>query len=656
MPEGMGYTHRDWNGISLAHPWGFLDLECFLWYQKKEPYRLSNLHPRPFTMINLENLVREIQQEAWAKKVPGGDEFWGRVMDWVERNVLYDFLVQVTHQIDEIVEIDPDLSEQEILERAARYMMQFLVAGSASVRIYDPQTSQMLSYGSYPSKEETRETYVTLDWSVAGEVVKTRSPYLVPSILKEELYRNKDVVTEMGFHSMMAVPLEIPGFSPRERETVGVIQVYFAEEDRAFTPLEVKMAELMSRRLSFVIARKRILALHRTNEKKEAIVQHIFRTLGLRGGVKMQEIFNQVIPELADMIDLQSCALFSVTEDLGKIVLVAGYPQSGGYHSIGKQFPIGAEPAFELIANLRDYTGDGVSEILTPSYLLVVDPQRSSVISDQMKRFAEIHNINSILYIPLKVHGETTHVMTFDALEHRKRYRDDEIEVLVFLGRELMKAQRMERLDDALHDFKNPAIATAGFARRLKELVEKDPEGFEDRVRTYVDIILEETSRLQELALSLYEVGEEQVVHLDEVLKRRFQINKEAIKEQLKQNIELQEGPFEEDLTVRCYVMHLERIFDNLLNNATKAVPLKGGTLAIRTLTDGAWACAEITNTGQISEEERLRLLQGEGSGRGLYITHRIVRMLKGKLEVRRERDSTTFVVCLPRHVEGQVA
>lgn len=656
MPKGMGYTHRNWNGIPLAHPWGFLDLECFLWYQKKEPYRLSNLHPRPFTMINLENLVREIQQEAWAKKVPGGDEFWGRVMDWVERNVLYDFLVQVTHQIDEIVEIDPDLSEQEILERAARYMMQFLVAGSASVRIYDPQTSQMLSYGSYPSKEETRETYVTLDWSVAGEVVKTRSPYLVPSILKEELYRNKDVVTEMGFHSMMAVPLEIPGFSPRERETVGVIQVYFAEEDRAFTPLEVKMAELMSRRLSFVIARKRILALHRTNEKKEAIVQHIFRTLGLRGGVKMQEIFNQVIPELADMIDLQSCALFSVTEDLGKIVLVAGYPQSGGYHSIGKQFPIGAEPAFELIANLRDYNGDGVSEILTPSYLLVVDPQRSSVISDQMKRFAEIHNINSILYIPLKVHGETTHVMTFDALEHRKRYRDDEIEVLVFLGRELMKAQRMERLDDALHDFKNPAIATAGFARRLKELVEKDPEGFEDRVRTYVDIILEETSRLQELALSLYEVGEEQVVHLDEVLKRRFQINKEAIKEQLKQNIELQEGPFEEDLTVRCYVMHLERIFDNLLNNATKAVPLKGGTLAIRTLTDGAWACAEITNTGQISEEERLRLLQGEGSGRGLYITHRIVRMLKGKLEVRRERDSTTFVVCLPRHVEGQVA
>jgi signal transduction histidine kinase len=334
---------------------------------------------------------------------------------------------------------------------------------------------------------------------------------------------------------------------------------------------------------------------------------------------------------------------------------VAGYPQSGGYHSIGKWFPVGAEPAFELLVNLRDYTGDGVSEIMTPSYLLVVDPQRSSVISDQMKRFAELHNINSILYIPLKVGGETSHIMTFDALEHRKRYRDDEIEVLVFLGRELMKAQRMEWLDDALHDFKNPAIATAGFARRLKELVEKEPKGFEDRVRTYVDIILEETSRLQELALSLYEVGEEQVVDLGEVLRRRFEINREAIKEQLKQNIELKEGPFEKNVMVRCYTMHLERIFDNLFNNATKAIPLRGGTLAIRTLAENGWACAEITNTGRISEEERQKLLQGEGSGRGLYITHRIVRMLKGRLEVRREKDRTNFAVCLPRVEEPRL-
>ena len=155
---------------------------------------------------------------------------------------------------------------------------------------------------------------------------------------------------------------------------------------------------------------------------------------------------------------------------------------------------------------------------------------------------------------------------------------------------------------------------------------------------------------MQEVALSLFEVGKEQVVDMTAVLKNRFEINKEAIKEQLKQNVDLKEGPFEEPLYVDCYPLHLERILDNLLNNATKAIPLRGGSLSIRTYRDGNWACAEISNTGIISEEERLRLLEGEGQGRGLYITHRIIRLIKGKLEIRVGLNTTTLVVRLPRH------
>ena len=285
--------------------------------------------------------------------------------------------------------------------------------------------------------------------------------------------------------------------------------------------------------------------------------------------------------------------------------------------------------------------------------LIVVDPRRSALISENLKRFAVYHNINSILYVPLNVNGEITHFMTFDALDQRQRYREDEIEIFIFLGRELMKAQKMERLDDILHDFKNPAIATAGFARRLKKLIEQEQtEESRSQVLKYADILLQETSRMQELALSIYQVGEEQVVNLTEVLQRRFEINKEAIKEQLRQNVVLEEGPFDPVLHARCYPIHLERVFDNLLNNATKAIPLKGGVLAIRTYAEREWGCAEITNTGQISEDDRLRFLEGEGQGRGLYITHRIIRLLKGKIEIQGGKETTTFKVCLPLHRE----
>jgi len=261
-----------------------------------------------------------------------------------------------------------------------------------------------------------------------------------------------------------------------------------------------------------------------------------------------------------------------------------------------------------------------------------------------------LHNINSILYVPLKIYGEVSHIMTFDAVDQRQRYSDDEIDIFLFLGRELMKVHKMERLDDALHDFKNPAIAIAGFARRLKQLLEKrTSEQSEDQILKYADILVQETSRIQELALSIYKVGDEQVVNLTDVLKRRFEINKEAIKEQLKQNITLVEGPFDPSLKIRCYPIHLERVFDNLLNNATKAIPLKGGLLEIRTYADGEWACVGISNTGHVSEEDRINILEGEGPGRGFYIIHRIIRLLKGKIEIMEDKGMmTTFIVRLP--------
>ena len=76
---------------------------------------------------------------------------------------------------------------------------------------------------------------------------------------------------------MMAIPFSIPRFFPHWRETVGVIQVYYQEEDRSFPPLDVQMAELLARRLTFVIGRKKILSLYRANRKRRPSFRRSFR-------------------------------------------------------------------------------------------------------------------------------------------------------------------------------------------------------------------------------------------------------------------------------------------------------------------------------------------------------------------------------------------
>jgi len=277
---------------------------------------MKSENKKAIMLMDLEYLVKEIQREPWAKGVSVGKDFWPVLMKWIDEHVLSEFLDRLIDQIDKIVDIDPGLSEPQILESATRYMVEFLGAHSGSVRIYDPQTEQMLSYCSFPSAEESRETFIPLEGSIAGEVVKTRRPYLAPNLFGEDLYNNKNVINAKQVHSLMAVPLEIPRFFPRERDTMGVIQIYYAEKNREFRPSEIQIANTMAKRLSFVIARKKILSMQRTDEKKEAIVRHIFQKLGSRGGVKMAEVFNQVVPELADIVDLQSCTLFPLQRAL----------------------------------------------------------------------------------------------------------------------------------------------------------------------------------------------------------------------------------------------------------------------------------------------------------------------------------------------------
>jgi signal transduction histidine kinase len=211
----------------------------------------------------------------------------------------------------------------------------------------------------------------------------------------------------------------------------------------------------------------------------------------------------------------------------------------------------------------------------------------------------------------------------------------------------------MERLDDMLHDFKNPAIATAGFARRLKNLLEEQCKlNDNSTVKKYVDIVFEETSRIQEMAMSMSQVGKEKVINFTELAKNRFEINKEVIKELFKQNVTTEEGPFEDPLYIKCYPLQLERVMDNILNNATNAIPIQGGTLSIRTFSEGDKVFAEIMNTGAMSEEERFRLLTGRAKGRGGYITHRIIRMLQGKIDIRTDNNHTIVTVQLPRHTD----
>jgi signal transduction histidine kinase len=483
--------------------------------------------------------------------------------------------------------------------------------------------------------------------TIAGEVIKTRRSYVVPDITKEERYGGgkKGRMIEKGVHSMLAIPISILRFSLKDEDTEGILQIYFREKDKIFSNLEIQIAETLARRISYVIARKRILDLQELSNVKDRIIEQVFLKLGRREGIKMKEIFNLVIPELADIMRIQRCALFAVNENRQHAVLEAGFPEE--QHGIGQVFAV-SEPYIDVVVNQKGPFGDFEHEKIYPNFIHIHHPQESRLLTPDLKLFLRDRQIHSILYVPLKINEEVKYFLVFDAQSYHRRFSDEKIEVFIFLGKELMKAQRIEKMDDILHDFKNPAIAVAGFARRVQKYFQEDPQGKKEKIEKAMEIVIQEATRLQELALSLYEEGKETIVDLADILKRRMIINSEAINELQRANIQLSEENCEEPLPIRCSPLMLARIFDNLLNNASKAIPEVGGHLRVRSYRLNSWAVVEIANTGEIPPEDQERYLQGEGKGRGLHITGRLVKRMGGQIELESPKGMTLFRVLFP--------
>ncbi len=569
----------------------------------------------------------------------------------IEEDYLAAFFASLIKETEAIMGIDPNLPEQQILEMAARTIVTSLDAQAASIRLFNPATLKMTSFGSYRFAEDERMSDIPFHDSIAGRVVQEGTSIPVPSILKDPAYKNKAIVRKKGFRSMLAVPLRIPRFMKLEEDLMGSLQIYFPEENRKFDALFVTHAELLARRVSYVLAKKRILDLQKLNARKENIVNTIFVKLSNREGVKLKDLFMALIPELGESLKVYGCSLFTVSRDQQFVRLEAAYPMEQSYHKVGSTYTVKRYPYFQKLIHGTETVGDTPYERMDRGYLLIKNPLRSHLISRGIREFAATHRIHSILIVPLRANDVLRHLMMFYATEQRQSFTDEEIELITFFGREVMKALRLELLDDVLHDFKNPAIAIAGFANRARKLLDgEDLAEARERLSAYLDIIVQETDRLKDLTISMSVEGREEIVDLSRVAAQRYAVNEEAIRALQRKNLEVRPPELEPDLLIFCSPFGMERVLDNVLSNATTAIPEAGGVLTLRTFTRKTLACLEVRNTGTIPDEKIEQVRRGDVKGRGLNIIHRFVQSNHGRFRICNESGETVCTIEIPQH------
>jgi len=562
---------------------------------------------------------------------------------------LSEFLSSVIHESEEILSIDPNLNRLEILKVAAERIARTLKSEAASIRLFDPVSFKMHSFGAYGIQDSQRASSIPVKGSISGKVVEENRSIVVPSIMCDPLFKSKKIVAQKGLHSLIAVPLQMPSFLGIDQGALGSLQIYYKEDNRNFDKQEIIRAEMLARRVSYVLAKKKIIDLKLQNDKKERISDEIFIKLSNQEVVKLKDFFDLMIPELDKILQIYSCSLYSLSNDQKHFRLESSYPPSRTYHDSGHLFTLERHEYLWAAVHGSKESADLPHERITPSYVLIKNPLKSKLIGKKLREFSDQNQIHSILLVPLRIGTFTRHILCFFATQHRQLFNEDEIELLTYFGKETMKTLRLEFLSDMLHDFKNPAVAVAGFALRSRKLLEsEDLNAMRDKLIRYQDIVVKETTRLQDLALTMTGEGRGEEIDLGKVALERYLLNKSAIKEFKYTHITMKPPVVEPDLVVSCPLYGLERTIDNLLNNSTKAVPREGGYIGLHCFRSAEMACLEVTNSGEIPQDHIDSVRKGLVGGRGLNIISRFIQNNHGKIDITTEKNVTTITISLP--------
>ena len=197
------------------------------------------------------------------------------------------------------------------------------------------------------------------------------------------------------------------------------------------------------------------------------------------------------------------------------------------------------------------------------------------------------------------------------------------------------------------HEIRNPLMTIGGFSKRIKKAL-----GTRGKLHQYVDIILDESARLEKLVEQVRRLYEVQVASLSlepfgpvisEVLER-FLPRSEKQGVHLISRIPDDLPPIEMDAT------QVDIALSNLMENALEAMG-NGGSLHMEAKKEGRHLLISIRDTGCGIPEEDLNAVydpfvtsKTRGAGLGLTMVHQIVQNHHGEIRIESRPEEGTLV------------
>ncbi|MBM4309577.1 MAG: GAF domain-containing protein [Deltaproteobacteria bacterium] len=551
-------------------------------------------------------------------------------------------LERIIRIADSIVNISPDISQEELLQVLCRDTAMICQAHSATCRTYDPLRNSMIAAGQYNWDDERAEE-IPYEDSLAGLTIKQNEHYCVPDISAEPLYREKEKILARGFNSMLALPVRLTDYDGARKidVLVGTLQLYFKEKNKTFYPEQIKLLNSIVSRFNYVLSQQRKRELQKRSlvlqESRQALISILKRTESL------DQVLSFLIARIAESINVKRCSLFSIEQSPGEeavAVLIAGYPLDAFEHRYGVTLPFHQHPAFDEVCRL------GVP-------LLITDARNDPRMRASLGLYLH-HQIDNVYFVPIKdENNSVTNIIVLDADETHPLSNDD----LFFcnaLARDIELCIQVSIRSQERHDFFNQMLSFGAIAKVYAKRLSSPDTTAEELTMLY--------KKLYRSMLTVNDIITDRVPF---ARKEQFDII-ELIAERLEgyyfpPQVEIVQNITVHDSTITADRKKAGRIIGNLLDNAHKKLEeLRQGRLQIDVYAENEFIVIAIGNTGTIPDGAREKIFKErsgplrpglETGGQGLTIVKLFTVMHNGiaEFESRPESNWTVFRVKLPR-------
>ena len=220
---------------------------------------------------------------------------------------------------------------------------------------------------------------------------------------------------------------------------------------------------------------------------------------------------------------------------------------------------------------------------------------------------------------------------------------------------------RKELIANVSHDLRTPLSIIHGYVETLN--IKKDTLTEEQRQK-YINIILNSANKLKHLVNDLFELTKLEARQIQphyEVFALQELLQDIAVKYQMmaqEKSLSLETRLDQSTVLVKADLAMIERVMQNLLDNALKFTPPEG-TIHINAMQDHDQVKIAVSNTGSAIEKEEQQLIfdryfmgknpKYSGSGLGLAIVKNILEIHHSEIQLQSSpEEGTTFFFSLP--------